>query len=136
MQKHIYLYLADGLPVFSNAFSGLIYNAISCVIVMRSQRFSQRFSDYVLPSGQSCGSDAFSTRSVSPHPDEVSAEATSAVSECEKEDETEPARQASTIEYLPGMIHSDSPGELLPKFPSWAITSLGKSTVYNASHGR
>ncbi|WAR14293.1 SMG8-like protein [Mya arenaria] len=34
-----------------------------------------------------------------------------------------PVRQHSTTEYLPGMIHTDSPSGLLPKFPSWSLTS-------------
>ena len=46
-----------------------------------------------------------------------------------------PLRQHSTTEYLPGMIHTDSPTGLLPKFPSWALVCLGKSTLYNHTQG-
>nr|XP_022343746.1 protein smg8-like isoform X2 [Crassostrea virginica] len=44
-------------------------------------------------------------------------------------------RQHSTTEYLYGMIHSDSPPHLLPRFPSWSICCLGKSTIYNHTTG-
>ncbi|XP_060084858.1 nonsense-mediated mRNA decay factor SMG8-like [Ylistrum balloti] len=44
-------------------------------------------------------------------------------------------RQHSTTEYLPGMLHSESPLGLLPKFPSWALTCLGKSTLYSHTLG-
>ncbi|KAH3818615.1 nonsense-mediated mRNA decay factor SMG8-like isoform X1 [Dreissena polymorpha] len=46
-----------------------------------------------------------------------------------------PARQHSTTEYLPGMIHTDSPAGLLPKFPSWSLVCLGKSSIYNHNQG-
>ncbi|XP_052821205.1 nonsense-mediated mRNA decay factor SMG8-like isoform X2 [Mya arenaria] len=46
-----------------------------------------------------------------------------------------PVRQHSTTEYLPGMIHTDSPSGLLPKFPSWSLVCLGKSTTYNQNQG-
>jgi len=47
-----------------------------------------------------------------------------------------PLRQVSTTEYLPGMIHSDSPADLLPKFPSWYLLSHGKYSIYNPNQGR
>ncbi|VVC94303.1 unnamed protein product [Leptidea sinapis] len=31
------------------------------------------------------------------------------------------SRQPSTTEYLPGMLHLDSPAHLLPAFPSWSL---------------
>ncbi|XP_021346373.1 protein smg8-like [Mizuhopecten yessoensis] len=44
-------------------------------------------------------------------------------------------RQHSTTEYLPGMLHSESPLGLLPKYPSWALTCLGKGTLYSHTLG-
>jgi len=44
-------------------------------------------------------------------------------------------RQHSTTEYLPGMLHTDSPPGLLPKFPSWSILQLGEYSSYNPSTG-
>ncbi|XP_046362085.2 nonsense-mediated mRNA decay factor SMG8-like isoform X1 [Haliotis rufescens] len=44
-------------------------------------------------------------------------------------------RQHSTTEYLPGMIHSDSPSGLLPKFCSWSLCSLGPSSMYMHTQG-
>lgn len=44
-------------------------------------------------------------------------------------------RQHSTTEYLPGMIHSDSPIGLLPEFPSWSVCCLGKGTLYSHTQG-
>lgn len=46
-----------------------------------------------------------------------------------------PQRQHSTTEYLPGMLHSNSPPGLLPKFPSWALLLLGDYASYNPSTG-
>ncbi|XP_053379318.1 nonsense-mediated mRNA decay factor SMG8-like isoform X1 [Mercenaria mercenaria] len=46
-----------------------------------------------------------------------------------------PLRQHSTTEYLPGMIHTESPVGLLPKFPSWSLICLGKSTLYSHTQG-
>jgi len=44
-------------------------------------------------------------------------------------------RQHSTTEYLPGMLHSNSPPGLLPKFPSWSLLQLGEYSSYNPSTG-
>lgn len=44
-------------------------------------------------------------------------------------------RQHSTTEYLPGMVHSNSPVGLLPKFPSWSLVLLGDYSSYNAVQG-
>jgi len=44
-------------------------------------------------------------------------------------------RQHSTTEYLPGMLHSNSPPGLLPKFPSWSLLQLGDYSSYNPSTG-
>ena len=44
-------------------------------------------------------------------------------------------RQHSTTEYLPGMLHSNSPPGLLPKFPSWSILQLGDYSSYNPATG-
>ncbi|XP_064611274.1 nonsense-mediated mRNA decay factor SMG8-like isoform X2 [Liolophura sinensis] len=45
------------------------------------------------------------------------------------------SRQHSTVEYLPGMIHTSSPSGLLPTFPSWSVCCLGKASAYNTTQG-
>ncbi|XP_030648678.1 protein SMG8 [Chanos chanos] len=44
-------------------------------------------------------------------------------------------RQASTVEYLPGMMHSGCPKGLLPKFSSWSLVKLGPAKAYNCHTG-
>lgn len=44
-------------------------------------------------------------------------------------------RQPSTTEYLPGMMHAQSPAGLLPQFPSWSLCCVGASSVYSHNHG-
>ncbi|XP_066552327.1 nonsense-mediated mRNA decay factor SMG8 [Amia ocellicauda] len=44
-------------------------------------------------------------------------------------------RQASTVEYLPGMLHSGCPKGLLPKFSSWSLVKLGPAKAYNCHIG-
>lgn len=44
-------------------------------------------------------------------------------------------RQASTVEYLPGMLHSGCPKGLLPKFSSWSLVKLGPAKSYNTLVG-
>ncbi|XP_067139566.1 nonsense-mediated mRNA decay factor SMG8 isoform X1 [Centruroides vittatus] len=44
-------------------------------------------------------------------------------------------RQPSTTEYLPGMINSESPSGLLPKFSSWSLVCLGPSSLYSHNIG-
>ncbi|XP_073826726.1 nonsense-mediated mRNA decay factor SMG8 [Musca autumnalis] len=44
-------------------------------------------------------------------------------------------RQPSTTEYLPGMMHTQSPAGLLPQFPSWSLCCVGASSVYSHNHG-
>ncbi|XP_053310845.1 nonsense-mediated mRNA decay factor SMG8 [Spea bombifrons] len=44
-------------------------------------------------------------------------------------------RQASTVEYLPGMMHSNCPKGLLPKFSSWSLVKLGPAKAYNFHTG-
>ncbi|XP_022244438.1 protein SMG8-like isoform X2 [Limulus polyphemus] len=44
-------------------------------------------------------------------------------------------RQPSTTEYLPGMLHSESPLGLLPMFPSWSLICLGPSSLYSHNIG-
>ncbi|RZF43223.1 hypothetical protein LSTR_LSTR009027 [Laodelphax striatellus] len=44
-------------------------------------------------------------------------------------------RQPSTTEYLPGMLHSESPASLLPQFPSWSLVCLGPSSLYSHNLG-
>ncbi|XP_052717339.1 nonsense-mediated mRNA decay factor SMG8-like isoform X1 [Crassostrea angulata] len=69
-----------------------------------------------------------------PHKDEVPLEK-SVLKKVVELDEAGTMRQHSTTEYLYGMIHSESPPHLLPRFPSWNICCLGKSTMYNHSAG-
>lgn len=44
-------------------------------------------------------------------------------------------RQPSTTEYLPGMMHTESPCGLLPQFPSWSLLCVGPSSVYSHNTG-
>ncbi|KAL9926829.1 nonsense-mediated mRNA decay factor SMG8 isoform 1-T1 [Glossina fuscipes fuscipes] len=44
-------------------------------------------------------------------------------------------RQPSTTEYLPGMVHTESPVGLLPQFPSWSLCCVGASSVYSHNTG-
>lgn len=44
-------------------------------------------------------------------------------------------RQPSTTEYLPGMVHTESPKGLLPQFPSWSLVCVGPSSVYSHNTG-
>ncbi|KAG7212648.1 hypothetical protein KM043_012931 [Ampulex compressa] len=44
-------------------------------------------------------------------------------------------RQPSTTEYLPGMLHTESPVGLLPQFSSWSLICLGPSSLYSHNLG-
>ncbi|KAA0704119.1 Protein SMG8 [Triplophysa tibetana] len=44
-------------------------------------------------------------------------------------------RQPSTVEFLPGMLHSGCPKGLLPKFSSWSLVKLGPAKSYNSLTG-
>ncbi|XP_075709070.1 nonsense-mediated mRNA decay factor SMG8 [Rhinoderma darwinii] len=44
-------------------------------------------------------------------------------------------RQASTVEYLPGMMHSNCQKGLLPKFSSWSLVKFGPAKSYNFHTG-
>ncbi|KAJ8973619.1 hypothetical protein NQ317_003249 [Molorchus minor] len=44
-------------------------------------------------------------------------------------------RQASTTEYLPGMLTLSSPSGLLPVFSSWSLVCLGASSLYSHNLG-
>ncbi|KAK4311693.1 hypothetical protein Pmani_016826 [Petrolisthes manimaculis] len=44
-------------------------------------------------------------------------------------------RQASTTEYLPGMLHTASPPGLLPQWSSWSLVCLGPSSLYSHNAG-
>ncbi|XP_011865598.1 PREDICTED: protein SMG8 isoform X1 [Vollenhovia emeryi] len=44
-------------------------------------------------------------------------------------------RQPSTTEYLPGMLHTESPAGLLPQFSSWSLVCLGPSSLYSHNIG-
>lgn len=41
----------------------------------------------------------------------------------------------STTEYLPGMVHSESPQGLLPQFSSWSLLCVGPSSLYSHNTG-
>ncbi|PSN57691.1 Protein smg8 [Blattella germanica] len=43
--------------------------------------------------------------------------------------------QSFSLEYLPGMLHADSPAGLLPQFPSWSLVCLGPSSLYSHNLG-
>ncbi|XP_041359908.1 protein smg8-like isoform X2 [Gigantopelta aegis] len=92
--------------------------------------------------GQSGGSDLYGHRSPSsPNPEQsemLETSQTATVTESvisDTEIHHSAFRQHSTTEYLPGMIHSESPGGLLPLFPSWSLCCIGKSTLYSHIHG-
>ncbi|XP_055376419.1 nonsense-mediated mRNA decay factor SMG8 [Condylostylus longicornis] len=57
------------------------------------------------------------------------------VGEQPEENENKVIRQASTTEYLPGMIHTESPIGVLPQYPSWSLVCLGLSSVYSHNTG-
>ncbi|XP_066949064.1 nonsense-mediated mRNA decay factor SMG8-like isoform X2 [Macrobrachium rosenbergii] len=44
-------------------------------------------------------------------------------------------RQASTTEYLPGMLNTASPAGLLPRWSSWSLCCLGPSSLYSHNAG-
>lgn len=44
-------------------------------------------------------------------------------------------RQASTTEYLPGMLTLTSPPGLLPHYSSWSLLCLGPSSLYSHNLG-
>lgn len=44
-------------------------------------------------------------------------------------------RQPSTTEYLPGMLHTESPEGLLPAYSSWWLSTLGASSLYSHNLG-
>lgn len=44
-------------------------------------------------------------------------------------------RQPSTTEYLPFMLHTESPAGLLPQFSSWSLVCLGPSSLYSHNLG-
>ncbi|KAL0280635.1 UNVERIFIED_CONTAM: hypothetical protein PYX00_001865 [Menopon gallinae] len=45
------------------------------------------------------------------------------------------ARQPSTTEYLPTMLHTESPAGLLPQFSSWSLVCVGPSSLYSHNLG-
>ncbi|XP_070509405.1 nonsense-mediated mRNA decay factor SMG8 [Chironomus tepperi] len=50
-------------------------------------------------------------------------------------DVKEKQTEASTTEYLPGMILANSPQGLLPQFPSWSLMCIGASSLYSHNTG-
>ncbi|XP_043288529.1 protein SMG8 isoform X2 [Venturia canescens] len=56
-------------------------------------------------------------------------------SEVDNSKEKSLVRQPSTTEYLPGMLHTESPAGLLPQFSSWSLVCLGPSSLYSHNLG-
>lgn len=54
----------------------------------------------------------------------------------EEQNEKSIHRQASTTEYLSGMIHNLSPAGLLPQYPSWSLVCVGHSSIYSHNSGK
>lgn len=63
-----------------------------------------------------------------------SSELTPDLSESEME-KIQITKQASTTEYLPGMLTMSSPPGLLPYFSSWSLVCLGSSSLYSHNLG-
>ncbi|XP_069701408.1 nonsense-mediated mRNA decay factor SMG8 isoform X3 [Periplaneta americana] len=115
--------------------------------VSTPQGNTQGFSLAGFVSGQSVGSDIIHEETVnrlSPNPPrgdhslpDTSHEIIIQVSDADSEANKEKAlvRQPSTTEYLPGMLHADSPAGLLPQFPSWSLVCLGPSSLYSHNLG-
>ncbi|XP_012270941.1 protein SMG8 [Orussus abietinus] len=58
------------------------------------------------------------------------------VSDADTDNKEKPlVRQPSTTEYLPGMLHTESPSGLLPRFSSWSLVCLGPSSLYSHNLG-
>lgn len=45
-------------------------------------------------------------------------------------------RDFSTTEYLPCMLHVNSPSGILPRYSSWSLVCLGSSSLYSHNAGR
>lgn len=52
-----------------------------------------------------------------------------------KDEDKEVTSQISTTEYLDGMLHSESPQGLLPRFLHWSLVCLGPASLYNPNSG-
>ncbi|XP_035667835.1 protein smg8-like isoform X1 [Branchiostoma floridae] len=93
--------------------------------------------------GQSGGSDMFvSMLHADQNSDSLAAvgmdsmmAADSQQQEAEAEKTSQLVRQPSVTESLPGMLHSDCPPGILPKFSSWELVSLGPVSQYYPSMG-
>uniref|UniRef100_T1JDF4 Nonsense-mediated mRNA decay factor SMG8 n=1 Tax=Strigamia maritima TaxID=126957 RepID=T1JDF4_STRMM len=86
-------------------------------------------SEGILPQDES-SSHLIPTQETSPT--EEQAELVLEVTEVIQQARDKPlVRQPSTTEYLPGMLHTESPPGLLPKFPSWSLVCLGPSSLYS-----
>ncbi|CAG7698435.1 unnamed protein product [Allacma fusca] len=53
----------------------------------------------------------------------------------EPEEPSVPAQEDTTIQYLPGMLHSRSLRGLLPLFSSWSLVCVGSSSLYTHTAG-
>ena len=126
-----------------------LYNwYICCVCLGVNKTYSQLniFTTKFVLAGQSAGSQVYPH---SPHssynPDSTVSVAIASPAQLEShptgtsQDDEESGRhttrQHSTTEYLPGMLHTDSPAGLLPKFSSWSLVCVGKYCNYTHTQG-
>ncbi|XP_068084532.1 nonsense-mediated mRNA decay factor SMG8 isoform X2 [Anabrus simplex] len=110
--------------------------------VSTPQGNTQGFSLAGFVSGQSAGSDIIQEDGpsrLSPHPAREHTpdghEVIIQVSDADIDNDKSLVRQPSTTEYLPGMLHTESPAGLLPQFPSWSLVCLGPSSLYSHNLG-
>lgn len=112
--------------------------------VSTPQGNTQGFSFAGFVSGPSGGSDLIqedASRLTPHHPPDTSPaegqEIIIQVSDSDMDDSKDKSlvRQPSTTEYLPGMLHTESPVGLLPQFPSWSLVCLGPSSLYSHNLG-
>ncbi|XP_051902437.1 nonsense-mediated mRNA decay factor SMG8-like [Hippocampus zosterae] len=76
-----------------------------------------------------------STDSSGPYADSASAAGAPPDGQVQQKRPSLADRQPSTVEYLPGMMHSGCPKGLLPKFSSWSLVKLGPAKSYNCHKG-
>lgn len=128
--------------LFSNKKNGKVVHELRESEATTPQGNTQGLS-FAFVSGQSGESDLITeeTSNVIPAKTDREADASNAiviqVSDADSEATKEKGlvRQPSTTEYLPGMLHSESPLGLLPQFPSWSLVCLGPSSLYSHNLG-
>lgn len=130
--------------LFSNKRTAKTTNEIRQVEPTTPQGNTQALSFTAYVSGQSGGSDIITEETSNILPSKTDSEADNGssaiviqVSDADSEASKEKSlvRQPSTTEYLPGMLHSESPLGLLPQFPSWSLICLGPSSLYSHNLG-